>query len=223
MNLKARYDGLADYYDERLREFTLAASEPLKGLVGAGPGRCLDLGCGGGLHFASLIELGWTVTGVDVSGDQLRIARERGRDAVELVQADAAELPFGDESFDAVAIVFVHTDVPDYSAVVQEGVRVLRPGGRLVHLGLHPCFVGPFSRYQGPESPPLLFPGYRRTGWTDDAPGFGQGLRRIIGSHHVPLADLVNTLLGAGLRLERLEEPLGYDYPRVLGVAATRP
>jgi SAM-dependent methyltransferase len=221
METKARYDGVADYYDEHLRAFTLDRSATLKNLLGPGPGRCVDLGCGGGLHFDNLLGLGWTVTGVDVSADQLRVARERAGDAVELVQADAADLPFDDAAFDAVASVFVHTDVPDYSAVVREAARVLRPGGRFVHLGLHPCFVGPFSQYQGPTEPPLLFDGYRRTEWTNDAPGFGEGLRRIVGSHHVPLAELLNAMLAAGLRLDRFEEP-GEDYPRVLAVSATR-
>jgi SAM-dependent methyltransferase len=219
----ARYDGIADYYDEHLRAFTLGGSEVLRTMLGRGPGRCLDLGCGGGLHFDDLLELGWTVTGVDVSADQLRVARARAGGTVELVHADASSLPFPDASFDAVAAVFVHTDLPDYRAVVAEAVRVLRSGGRFVHLGLHPCFVGPFSRYQGAAEPPLLFSGYRQTGWTDDAPGFGEGLRREIGAWHLPLAELLNALLDAGLRLDRLEEPGEHEFPRILAVAATRP
>jgi SAM-dependent methyltransferase len=219
----ARYDGVADYYDENLREFTLAASETLAALLGPGPGRVLDLGCGSGLHFETFRSLGWTVTGIDASVDQLRIARDRGGDDVELVRGDAADLPFEDRSFGAVTAVFVHTDIGDYAAGLAEAARVLQPGGRLVHLGLHPCFTGPFSRYQGPDEPPFLFPGYRRTSWTKDAPGFGEGLRRIVGAYHLPLADLLNAFVAAGFRLERFEEPPGHDFPRVLAVAAGQP
>src|SRR5439155_481940 len=43
----------------------------------SGEGRLLDLGCGGGAQIPLLQELGWIVTGVDVSEDQLRIARGR--------------------------------------------------------------------------------------------------------------------------------------------------
>jgi SAM-dependent methyltransferase len=223
METSARYDGLAGWYDERLRAFTLDGSETLRELLGPGPGRCLDLGCGGGLHFEGLVSLGWTVTGVDVSADQLRVARERAGAAIELIQADATALPFPDAAFDAVAAVFVHTDIPGYTLAVREAARVLRPGGRFVHLGLHPCFVGPFSRYQGPDEPPQLLPGYRRTGWANDAPGFGEGLRRIVGSTHMPLGDLLNAFVAAGLQLDRFVEPGEHDFPRVLAVAATRP
>jgi SAM-dependent methyltransferase len=33
----------------------------------------------------------------------------------------------------------------DFVAVAREIARCLRPGGRFIYLGLHPCFIGPFS------------------------------------------------------------------------------
>jgi SAM-dependent methyltransferase len=219
----ARYDGLAEWYDQNLRDFTLTlGTGALERVLGRGPGECLDLGCGTGLHFATLLELGWRVTGVDVSVDQLRVAAGRGDGRVELVRADAAVLPFEDGRFDAVAAVFVHTDFEDYEAALRESARVLRPGGRLVHIGLHPCFVGPFSRYVGPDQPPELHAGYRDTGWTRDGPGLGQGLRRLVGTRHLPLADLLNATIASGLTLEHFEEPGETDYPRVFAFSARR-
>ena len=76
--MRARYDGLADEYDafvDRSSPYRAAAEDALRRFLGPGPGRCLDLGCGGG-HFLGLpVALGWEVVGVDVSTDQLRIAR----------------------------------------------------------------------------------------------------------------------------------------------------
>ena len=218
----ARYDGFAEYYDEHLRDFTLRWSDVLRRLLGPGPGRCLDLGCGTGLHLDTLLELGWTATGIDVSADQLRLARAR-HEEVELVEADASSLPFADASFDAAVSAFTHTDMEDYSAAVREGVRVLIPGGRFVHLGLHPCFVGPFSRYTGEDHAPELFAGYRDSGWAKDGPGLGEGLRRMVGTHHVPLAELLQTCVDAGLALYRFHEPGDGLYPRVLAVVGHRP
>jgi SAM-dependent methyltransferase len=218
----ARYDGLAEWYDENLRAFTLRWTELLRRFLGPGSGRCLDLGCGTGLHFATLLDLGWTTTGVDLSADQLRVARERGA-AVELVHADASGLPFEDDSFDVVVSVFTHTDMDDYPGAVREAVRVLVPGGRLVHLGLHPCFVGPFSWAPSEDEVPVLHPGYRDKDWTDDAPGLGVGLRRLVGARHLPLAELLQGLADAGLVLERFEEPDEGDYPHVFAVAGRKP
>src|ERR687886_1606245 len=104
----ARYDGLADAYDAFVdvhSAYYRTAADALRRFLGHGTGRCLDVGCGGG-HFASTaLELGWRVVGVDASEDQLRIARRRVP-ALETVAADAAALPFGDESFQAAYSTF---------------------------------------------------------------------------------------------------------------------
>jgi SAM-dependent methyltransferase len=218
--MRARYDGHADWYEERATPFTAAATALLLDLLGDGPGRCLDLGCGVGVHLPAVAARGWTAVGIDVSSDQLRVAADRARGA-RLVRADAARLPFADGAFEAVVMAFVHTDLDNLAAAFAEAARVLAPSGRLVHLGTHPCFIGPFARHRE-GGPPLLLPGYREEAWTRDAPGFGDGLRRRVGSRHVPLARLLNVVLAAGLALERAEEAEGEDYPRVLALVARR-
>lgn len=126
----ARYDGIAEWYDEQNAEFMAAVTPVIASFLGAGPGRCLEVGCGSGLHLPALVELGWTVTGIDLSADQLRVARRRMGESVELLQADAASLPFADTTFDAVVGAFIHTDLDDWPAAVREKARVLRPPAR---------------------------------------------------------------------------------------------
>jgi len=396
MGTAARYDAYASWYDARLGLMTREIAVPiLQAWLGPGPGVCLDLGCGGGVHLAAVAALGWSVIGLDVSWRQLRIARERSSarvpvasdaapmqpdasrgqaeaaavpinaplrptdapprqsdatqtsveamptpaeampmtadvallpagttpaatrlrhpsaeaaqppaeaapplaatpqthtstdaaqtraDAVltpadaaltpaeaallpaateptqtaavlgragatlleggaavtdeagattpvpsrtvALVQADAARLPLADATVDAVVTAFIHSDVDDWAGVLAEVGRVLRPGGRCISIGIHPCFVGPFSRRTGDE-PPRLYPGYRRTARTWRGPGLSpHGVWWRVGGQHVPLAALVNAFIQAGLTVEHLAEPGPEDFPRNLAIVARRP
>lgn len=215
----ARYDGYADWYDENLAPYIEAAGRELLALLGHGPGRCLDLACGTGVNLRRLTDAHWSVVGVDLSSDQLRRARARAPDGVELIRADATALPFGDASFDAVACALLHTDVDDFVAVCREASRVLGPGGRLAYVGIHPCFVGPFAR-NPPGEPPELHPGYRKTAWTKE--GFSDGIRRRAGARHVPLAELLNAFVFADLRIVRLAEAEDEDFPTRIGILAER-
>jgi SAM-dependent methyltransferase len=221
----ARYDGVAEWYDRELAPFVDRYLPSLRDLLGAGSGSCLDLGCGTGRATAAVCELGWRVTGVDISADQLRVAAGRLGGSAELVRVDAARLPFEDRSFDAAVSTFTHTDLDSFPAAVKEVARVLRPGGVFAYLGLHPCFVGPHSRFEGATGIPELHPGYRDAGRYSAAPGIvnPDGLRARVTAVHLPLATVVQSFLGAGLRLERFEELGGGDYPAALGLRLRRP
>lgn len=215
----ARYEGVADWYDAHVTEFADAAGGELIGLLGRGPGRCLDLACGTGVNLPRLTDAGWSVTGVDISADQLRVARRRAGTEVELLQADATHMPFDDGAFDAIACSLLHSDVANFADVTSEAARVLLPGGRMAYIGIHPCFVGPFATNPRGE-PPVLLPGYRSTAWTAEGPE--DGVRRRVGGRHVPLAEFLNAFLGAGLRLVRVAEAADEDFPTRIGVLAAR-
>jgi 2-polyprenyl-3-methyl-5-hydroxy-6-metoxy-1,4-benzoquinol methylase len=99
--------------------------------------RVLDIGSAWGFNVMALNMLGCRATGMDLVVDQFevgsRIAGENGA-AFDVVGADAARLPFPDESFDVVTMVetFEHVFVEDRPLVVAECGRVLRAGGRFV-------------------------------------------------------------------------------------------
>ena len=221
----ARYDGLADWYDtwsERpaVASFTAEAIAVVLRLLGPGPGRCLDVGCGGGRLVVELADAGWTAAGADLSADQLRIAEQRaGGRAEALVQADAASRPFADGDYDEGVSTFTHTDVDEPAAALAECARVLARGGRLVYAGTHPCFVGPYAH--ATDDGVLVPPGYWDRQLHFDAPGFGDGVRRLAGARHVPLADLLNHVSAAGLALDRVEEVHG-DPPGILALRASK-
>ena len=218
-----RYDGVAEWYDEvyATSELGLSGRAVVLRLLGPGPGRLLDVGCGGGSHMVTFAEKGWTSTGVDISEEQLALARARG---CAVRSATAEQLPFDDESFDAVVSMFTHTDFDDFAACVREMARVLRRGARLVYLGVHPCFVGPHSRYVEPAAVPVLHPGYRDVHRAfGDAAGISpSGLRGRVGAVHLPLGLFLHAFLDAELRLERIEEPGTLDYPKLVALRCVR-
>ena len=121
--MSARYDGMAEWYDEHLAGFVRRGTTLLREFLGRGPGRLLELGSGGGIQLAGLADDGWSLVGLDLSYDQLRVARRRLGKAVGLIRGDAAATPFADASFDAVCAAFLHTDVSRHRGSGQPGAR----------------------------------------------------------------------------------------------------
>jgi arsenite methyltransferase len=98
----------------------------------------LDVGCGAGLDSlvaAQMVGPAGSVTGIDMTPEMLAKARasadELGSGNVRLVEGEAEQLPFADESFDVVISNGVVDLIPDKEAVFSELHRVLRPGGRI--------------------------------------------------------------------------------------------
>lgn len=218
----ARYDAHVEWYEAWRPSLSKYETDVLRRFLGRGSGRCLDLGCGSGVAIPVLEDLGWTVTGVDVSEEMISRARSRAPDA-ELILAHGDALPVDDGSFDAVVSIWTHTDVDDFPAVVHEVARVLRAGSTFVYIGAHPCFVGPHSRFISAEGVPALHPGYRRTGRYDDGPALGpDGLRARVGATHLPLGLFLQSFLDAGFGIHRFEELDDREYPFVLALGCRR-
>lgn len=122
------YDEVAEAYD-RVR--APVHEDPARDLVSAvrlpAGGRLLDVGTGTGLAALS-VEAGMAV-GIDLSPGMARVARARGLERVAV--AAAIDLPFRDQTFDAVVSAFVLHLVPKYETALFDMVRVLRVGGRL--------------------------------------------------------------------------------------------
>jgi ubiquinone/menaquinone biosynthesis C-methylase UbiE len=94
----------------------------------AGGQSALDVGCGTGHHLRILSARGFEVTGVDGSGAMLEKAREISPSAA-LHEADVADLPFPDTSYDLALCIEVLRYLPDPERCIAEIARVLRPGG----------------------------------------------------------------------------------------------
>jgi hypothetical protein len=114
----------------------------------------------------------------------------------------------------------MHTDVSDYPAVLREAWRVLVPGGRFVHIGVHPCFCGGFADRTDPDAI-FVRPGYLDGHWTK-ASWTNRGLRDKVGATHFPLPALLRSFVDAGFVLDGFREG-GEPIPTVLAVRALKP
>ena len=150
--------------------------------------RLLEVGCGVGAVLAVLGQeyRGLRLAGVDIERRQLETAAEHlERAGVEatLVQADATALPFDDESFDHVWMMWFLEHVRDPRAVLVEARRVLAVGGRItaIEVDYSTCVASPSTpaieallraMVRGMAAAGWSDAGTRLPGWLSDA-GFG--------------------------------------------------
>jgi demethylmenaquinone methyltransferase / 2-methoxy-6-polyprenyl-1,4-benzoquinol methylase len=156
--------------DPRWRRFLVSRLE-------VGPQeRVLDVATG---TAAVAIELtrrtGCSVVGLDQSAEMLAEGRRRVAEAglddrIELVEGQAEELPFGDESFDALTFTYLLRYVADPAATLAELARVVRAGGTIAMLefGLPRGLARPawelWVRAGLPAAGALISPGWREVG-----------------------------------------------------------
>ncbi|MFC5588258.1 demethylmenaquinone methyltransferase [Sporosarcina soli] len=101
--------------------------------------KALDVCCGTAdwtIALANAVGPAGEVTGLDFSEGMLEAGRPKVQayPNVKLIQGNAMELPFPDNTFDVVTIGFGLRNVPDYLTVLKEMNRVLKPGGMIACL-----------------------------------------------------------------------------------------
>jgi ubiquinone/menaquinone biosynthesis C-methylase UbiE len=104
-------------------------------LAGRGVLNALDGGCGTGFLSFELARRGHQVTGIDFAAKMLAEARRKAMEcgvSVWLAEADAEQLPFKTGTFGLVISRHLLWTLPHPEAAVDDWMRVLRPGGRLV-------------------------------------------------------------------------------------------
>ena len=139
--VRAMFDRIAGFYDVmnsvmtaglhhrwRQRAADLAALEP--------GGRALDVACGTGdlaVELARRVGPEGRIVGSDFSEAMLEQARRKSA-AVQWEWANALELPYPDDGFDAATVGFGARNFSDLDRGLAEMARVVRPGGRVVVL-----------------------------------------------------------------------------------------
>lgn len=139
-------DEIKDYWNQRANGFSLAIEEELESASGADwrkffqkniceGAEVLDDGTGPGFFPALLTPMGYRVTAIDYSEEMVLKARERLSAMninAHVLQMDAQNLQFADESFDAVVSRNVLWNLDDPAKAYCEIHRVLRPKGKVI-------------------------------------------------------------------------------------------
>jgi SAM-dependent methyltransferase len=145
--------------------------------------RALDLGCGTGRHTLALARAGAHVTALDQSPEMMAVGRQKlqGHPVEWVLHALPSPLPLPDRAFALVVAGLVVEHVADLPALLNEVVRVLCPGGRLVLSALHPDRTarGQRARFIDPQT----------------------GIRRPITTYHRSVVDYLDGAAEAGLAL----------------------
>lgn len=237
---ETHWNHVADWYDrlvgERGSEYHQRVIIPgvlrMLGLTGAAAAaraarlKVLDLACGQGVLCRRLAEAGCRVTGVDAARELIEAARRRNADdqlPIEYVVADVTKLVdergrlaagLSGEGFDAVTIVLSIQNITPLSPVWQAARAVLKPGGCLVVVMMHPCFRVPqrsdwhWDDRSGVQS--RLVSQYLSSDRIDILTHPGDAAHGVDDRHtvhfHRPLQAYINTLGNAGLLIDHIEE-----------------
>ncbi|NTU49382.1 MAG: class I SAM-dependent methyltransferase [Desulfobulbaceae bacterium] len=146
------FENYAHKYDnEPFVQGTLGECDFIEAEIGRDKSvRILDIGCGTGRHAIELTKRGYKVTGVDLSGNQIKRAREKAQEAgvaIDFQTQDARNLPFEGE-FDLAIMLceggfsLMETDEMNF-AILKSAARVLNGQGKLIFTtlnGLFPLF-----------------------------------------------------------------------------------
>jgi SAM-dependent methyltransferase len=168
----------------------------------------LEAGCGTAYVSAWLARRGGRVTGIDPSEEQLATARRFQQEfglEFPLVEGNAEEMPFGDESFDLVISEYGASIWADPYAWIPEAARVLRPGGHIVLLvnGTALVLCMPELEADFPTGTRFQRPyfGMHRFEWPDDDSV----------DFHLGYGDWIRLLVDNGFEVEALVELQGAE------------
>jgi SAM-dependent methyltransferase len=163
-----------------------------------------DIGCGEGRFLRHLVDRGANAIGFEPVAPLREVAKSRG---LEVHDCLAHSLPMKEPSEDWVIFYLVLIDLESIEAAMQEAYRVLKPGGKMLIVNLHPIATSTDEQFweRDAEGNKLA----RRVEAYGEPRGVVYSWSGItIRNYHRMLAQDFDSCLDAGFRLVKLIEPV---------------
>lgn len=213
------WDGVAEWYAgwsgaQGSFHHRKLAIPTVMSLLDCQPGETVvDLGCGPGALAKSVTHAGARYLGIDLSRKLIQFAKKHNTEPGARFQVGNLadhDLPVtvGTDRFDACVFLLSLQDMHPMQHALQNAIRMLRPGGRIVLLLTHPCFRIPRQSGWGWDGGRKLQ--YRRIDQylsplqVPMQPHQGSG--GITRSYHWPLSSYVTELANQGMVIDQLRE-----------------
>jgi len=144
-------------------------SKYLKEYINSDTNEILDIGCGPaeidsclGLQYPAI-----QITGIDISTERIKQATHNIERIpnIRIINADAVQLPFEDNSFDLIFCRFLLEYLPDKIAAIKEMKRVCRPGGRVMLQDLDGQLISMYPEFPNPIELKIILDHLAETGF----------------------------------------------------------
>ncbi len=194
-------DGFTDGADPEYEEQIIPmAAERLTGIT-----RLLDIGTGDGQLARVAAKAGIECIGIDPTFNQVSVAHQR-QGGPAYARAEAATLPFAEESFDGVLACLVFEHISAVDQAIAEVARVLKPGGRFLFFLNHPLLQTPGSGWIDDH---IIDEQYWRIGpYLTESDVIEEVEKNVfIPFVHRPMSRYVNAMAANGLHLVEMQEP----------------
>jgi len=154
--VEQEWDAVAAFRDDVIRDgrdiSLIDVTEPfvLESVSSDGIKTVLDCGCGTGhLSYLMAVKLGKKVTGIDISGKSIQVAKENYESCSDVIFIKTSIKQFATqhESYDACIANMVMMDLADMKSNLEAIYQMLKPGGLFCFTITHPCFWPIYVKY----------------------------------------------------------------------------
>ena len=168
----------------------------------------IDLGCGYAEHCAHFKKMGAKeVVGVDISEKMLEVAK-RENPGIKFVRADISDLSFVHKKYDVVFSSLTLHYIKDFNSLAKQVFAILKKGGEFIFSQEHPFSTAPIDGPKWIKNEKGETVAYNLSDYALSGKRKVNWLVEDVIMYHRTFSEVINALIDAGFKVERVLEPL---------------